>query len=92
MAAIALSRLPLIPGKIQKAFARLQFLLLRFIALALLVPALGGSAVHAQPFQFPTANHALLEKGGEEKFFVGTPGQPPMPDRTATYWRPSGPR
>jgi murein DD-endopeptidase MepM/ murein hydrolase activator NlpD len=26
----------------------------------------------AQPFAFPTANHALFEKGGEEKFFVGT--------------------
>src|SRR5262249_38838885 len=34
------------------------------------------STVHAQPFQFPTANHALLEKGGEEKFFVGTTGKP----------------
>jgi murein DD-endopeptidase MepM/ murein hydrolase activator NlpD len=30
----------------------------------------------AQPFQFPTANHALFEKGGEEKFFVGTTGKP----------------
>src|SRR5580765_210062 len=33
-------------------------------------------SVSAQPFQFPTANHALLEKGGEEKFFVGTTGKP----------------
>lgn len=30
----------------------------------------------AQAFKFPTANHALLEKGGEEKFFVGTVGKP----------------
>lgn len=30
----------------------------------------------AQPFHFPTANHSLLEKGGEEKFFVGTTGKP----------------
>lgn len=30
----------------------------------------------AQPFQLPTANHALFEKGGEEKFFVGTVGKP----------------
>jgi murein DD-endopeptidase MepM/ murein hydrolase activator NlpD len=30
----------------------------------------------AQPFRFPTANHALLEKGGEERFFVGTAGKP----------------
>jgi len=30
----------------------------------------------AQPFQFPTANHALFEPGGEERFFVGTVGKP----------------
>jgi murein DD-endopeptidase MepM/ murein hydrolase activator NlpD len=30
----------------------------------------------AQPFQLPTANRALFEKGGEEKFFVGTTGKP----------------
>src|SRR6516165_4123234 len=29
----------------------------------------------AQPFLLPTANHALFEKGGEEKFFVGTVGK-----------------
>src|SRR6185295_4929809 len=29
----------------------------------------------AQPFQLPTANRALFEKGGEEKFFVGTVGK-----------------
>ena len=29
----------------------------------------------AQPFQLPTANRALFEKGGEEKFFVGTAGK-----------------
>jgi peptidoglycan LD-endopeptidase LytH len=28
----------------------------------------------AQPFYLPTANHALFEKGGEERFFVATPG------------------
>jgi murein DD-endopeptidase MepM/ murein hydrolase activator NlpD len=27
-------------------------------------------------FQLPTANHALFEKGGEEKFFAGTTGKP----------------
>src|SRR5437016_11412991 len=37
--------------------------------------ALTGSG-QAQPFQLPTANHALFEKGGEEKFFVGTTGKP----------------
>jgi len=33
------------------------------------------SLASAQPFQFPTANHALYEKGGEERFFVGTVGK-----------------
>ncbi len=32
--------------------------------------------VPAQPFRFPTANHALFEKGGEERFFAGTVGKP----------------
>jgi murein DD-endopeptidase MepM/ murein hydrolase activator NlpD len=31
-------------------------------------------AALAQPFHLPTANQALFEKGGEEKFFVGTSG------------------
>ena len=30
----------------------------------------------AQPLQLPTANHALFEPGGEERFFVGTVGKP----------------
>jgi murein DD-endopeptidase MepM/ murein hydrolase activator NlpD len=33
------------------------------------------SASQAQPFSFPTANHALYEPGGEERFFVGTTGK-----------------
>src|SRR5439155_4387485 len=33
-------------------------------------------AAHAESFQLPTANHALFEKGGEERFFVGTSGKP----------------
>ena len=33
-------------------------------------------AAQAQPFDLPTANHALFEKGGEERFFVGTVGKP----------------
>jgi peptidoglycan LD-endopeptidase LytH len=39
---------------------------------ALLVAA----GAQAQPFQLPTANHALFDKGGEERFFVGTGGKP----------------
>jgi peptidoglycan LD-endopeptidase LytH len=35
-------------------------------------------AAQAQPFRLPTANHALFEKGDEEKFFVGTVGKPWM--------------
>src|SRR5437899_2697147 len=34
-----------------------------------------GLAACGQPFQLPTANHALFEKGGEERFFVGTAGK-----------------
>jgi murein DD-endopeptidase MepM/ murein hydrolase activator NlpD len=30
----------------------------------------------AEYFQLPTANQALFEKGGEEKFFAGTAGEP----------------
>ncbi len=32
--------------------------------------------LEAQPFQLPTANRALFEKDGEERFFVGTIGKP----------------
>ncbi len=35
-----------------------------------------GTVVQAQSFQLPTANHALFERGGEEKFYVGTTGKP----------------
>jgi murein DD-endopeptidase MepM/ murein hydrolase activator NlpD len=38
--------------------------------------ALTCLAAAAQPFRFPTANHALFETGGEEKFYVGTTGKP----------------
>ncbi len=35
-----------------------------------------GAPIFAQTFQLPTANRALYEKGGEERFFVGTVGKP----------------
>jgi len=35
-----------------------------------------AAAAQAQPFYLPTANRALFEKGGEERFFVGTAGKP----------------
>jgi peptidoglycan LD-endopeptidase LytH len=41
---------------------------------ALLLAASIGAL--AQPIQLPTANRALFEKGGEERFFVGTAGRP----------------
>jgi len=45
------------------------------ILLAALIPLL-GLTLHAQPFYLPTANHALFEPGGEERFFVGATGKP----------------
>jgi peptidoglycan LD-endopeptidase LytH len=33
-------------------------------------------ATLGQPFQLPTANRALFERGGEERYFVGTTGRP----------------
>jgi peptidoglycan LD-endopeptidase LytH len=36
--------------------------------------AASGIAAHAQPFHLPTANKAILEAGGDERFFVGTAG------------------
>src|SRR6202795_4526555 len=32
-------------------------------------------AVSAQPFQLPTANQAIFEPGGQERYFVPTPGK-----------------
>ncbi|HTH49417.1 MAG TPA: M23 family metallopeptidase [Candidatus Limnocylindria bacterium] len=43
-----------------------------WIALLALAAELNAAAV----FQFPTANQALLEPGGGERFFVGTAGKP----------------
>jgi murein DD-endopeptidase MepM/ murein hydrolase activator NlpD len=34
------------------------------------------ASAKAQPFRLPTANRALFEKEGEERFFVGTTGKP----------------
>jgi murein DD-endopeptidase MepM/ murein hydrolase activator NlpD len=48
----------------------LKFLLLLVTGLLATVPPLV-----AQPFRLPTANHALFEPGGEERFFVGTVGK-----------------
>ena len=35
-----------------------------------------AQVMHAQPFLLPTANRALHEPGGEERYFVGTVGKP----------------
>jgi murein DD-endopeptidase MepM/ murein hydrolase activator NlpD len=36
----------------------------------------GPTVAGAEQFRLPTANHALFEPGGEERFFVGTVGKP----------------
>ena len=41
-----------------------------------------ASGVWAQPFRFPTENHALLEAGGEARFFQGTSGKKDAAGRT----------
>jgi len=54
-------------------------MMLRRNVLGIIAPALlcwSGHGLAAQPFQLPTANHALFEKGAEERFFVGTVGKP----------------
>jgi len=45
-------------------------------ACGLLALACATVSTMAQPFQLPTANRALWEKGDEERFFVGTVGKP----------------
>jgi murein DD-endopeptidase MepM/ murein hydrolase activator NlpD len=42
------------------------------VGLGLLLP----THLFGQPFELPTANRALFEKGGAEKYFVGTVGKP----------------
>lgn len=42
--------------------------------ITLTVAQLTAGLCAAQPFQFPTANHALLEPDGGPRFFVGTAG------------------
>lgn len=42
---------------------------------ATLLASVAGVTGAAEVFQFPTANRALLEPGGEERFFVGTIGR-----------------
>lgn len=45
------------------------------LLLSSLAAALSASIAGAQPFHLPTANRALFEKGGEEKYFAATPGK-----------------
>ena len=49
--------------------------LLTRLGMCLAVGLLGAN-VWGQPFQLPTANRALFEPGGEERYFVGTVGKP----------------
>src|SRR5688500_6581207 len=57
------------------ALAPLPIHLHRTIVLWLLFFGL-AAGLNAQPFHLPTANRALFEKDGEERFFVGTTGKP----------------
>ncbi len=41
----------------------------------ILLAVLGALQAQSQPFQLPTANRALLDKGGDERYFVGTTGK-----------------
>ena len=45
------------------------------LALTTLLPSL---PLAAQPFRLPTANVAIFEPGGEDRYFVGTVGKPWM--------------
>lgn len=53
---------------------RVSLVSLLFALAWILCPARG----FPQPFRLPTANAALFEPGGEERFFVGTVGKPWM--------------
>ncbi|HEX4342895.1 MAG TPA: M23 family metallopeptidase [Verrucomicrobiae bacterium] len=49
--------------------------MLRRICPAFCVSWLLALSLHAQPFQLPTANRAIYEPGGEDRFFAPTPGK-----------------
>ena len=57
-------------GACARAVARAVF------PFAILCAPLLCPAAPLEPFRLPTANQALFEKGGEERFFVGTAGKP----------------
>lgn len=54
--------------------ARAAWAALVFSCCVALPPA--GRAGTLRPFQLPTANRAIFEKGAEERYFVGTVGKP----------------
>lgn len=62
--------------KIQAPNAAFYFGVRRLNVLWCLVLGCWGFCANAQPFHLPTANKALFEKGGGERFFVGTTGKP----------------
>src|ERR1043165_1033757 len=69
-----------IPGEdsgVEFIFSRLR-LCRRWLAPGLVGLLLGLCAVQAETFLPPTANRALLHRGHEEEFFVGTAGKPWM--------------
>jgi len=46
-----------------------------FLSSCAILLAMTAGSLHGQPFQLPTANRAIFEKGGEERFYVGTVGK-----------------
>jgi hypothetical protein len=48
---------------------------LKTLSLSLLAVVASIASAGAQPFSLPTANRALFEKHGEEKYFAATPGK-----------------
>lgn len=63
----------LIKAEVHSPSLKMKSFLLALFPLGLLV---WPNASRAELFQFPTANRALFEKGGAEKFLAPTPGKP----------------
>ena len=51
---------------------------MKSVFLWMMLALAGAHTTQAQPFLLPTANRALYEPGGEERYFVGTVGKPWM--------------
>ena len=71
--------LPLLSAAVITLFTRRHpALSARLSVGAVALAFLAATSVSSQPFQLPTANRAVFEPSGEERFFVGTVGKPWM--------------